>query len=171
MRHHGPGVRAALTDAYDRPAARVYVLEVTIGDIVYVTERRYRELAALNALLQRLRPNLCDGLPAFPRKTQWRVWLGLKKEAPDFLENRRRDLAAWVPAVMEQAPDVAVKELLWRGANWSEVPRAPSIAEPISPLWSRTALQRKQELINDRISDRTTQAGSFSSKSSLTQWD
>jgi hypothetical protein len=160
--HEGPG-RAALTDVCDRPVGRLYILEVTVGSITYVTERRYSELAALNDLLRRLRPKLCEGLPAFPRKTKWRVRLGLKPEEPDFLENRRRALAVWVPAVMEQAPDVALKELLWRGANWSEVPRAP---EPLM----HAALSRKQGQSSDRLSERTTQAGSFSS-TSLTQWD
>jgi hypothetical protein len=154
----GSDVRAALTDVRDRPCGRVYVLEVSFGSAVFVTERRYSELASLDELLRRLRPALLDALPAFPPKTKWRVRLGLKQEAADFLEKRRCQLAAWVLAVAEQAPDVAVKELLWRGANWSEVPRAVD-----SPCWGRTCLARKPDLLSDRLSERTTQAGSFTS--------
>jgi hypothetical protein len=160
--HCGPDVLAALTDVCDRPSGRVYILEVAVGSIVYVTERRYSELAAVDALLRRLRPALREGLPAFPRKTKWRVRLGLKPEEADFLEKRRCNLAAWVSAVSEQAPDVALKELLWRGANWSEVPRAIDRG-PVRP-WSWAYLSRKPEL-SDRLSERTTQAGSFSSTS------
>jgi hypothetical protein len=156
-----PDVRAALTGVADRASGRVYILEVAVGALVYVTERRYSELASTNMLIRRLRPNLFGGMPAFPPKSKWRVRLGLKNEKPSFLEERRQQLVVWVRAIAEQAPDVTLKELLWRGANWSEVPRA---IDPGSRCWSRTYLARKQEL-SDRLSERTTQAGSFTSTS------
>jgi hypothetical protein len=160
----GSDVRAALSDVRDRPSGRVYVLEVAVGCTAYMTERRYSELSRLNVLIRRLRPALFERLPPFPRKSKWRVRLGLKSDDADFLEERRARLASWVLAVVDQVPDIAVKELLWRGANWCEVPRAIDLG---SRCWSRKYLAEKPELSQSdhRLSERTTQAGSFSSTS------
>jgi hypothetical protein len=157
--------RAALVGVVDRPDGRFYVIEVAIGSAVYATERRYSELAALNSFIRRLRPALAAALPAFPRKTSMRVRLRLKRQALNWLDERRRQLAAWVSAFMEQVPDVALKELLWRGANWREVPRALDGASRFLNT-SSNSRNGKPEL--DRLSERTTvgtssRAGSFTS--------